>query len=95
MESLEIMHSQFINDEKRYNYPFRLVIRRHDLSGTDYETVCYLSVEHATGLVELSGGNIGWLYGEPNWDKFFKEREILKAKIDLEKAERKLKGLLK
>lgn len=60
MRSLEIMPANI--DPKK---PYRLVLRAHDLSGTDYETLCHLTEDQAREVVEVSNGSINWLYGEP------------------------------
>jgi len=69
-------------------YPWRLVIRTHDLGGTDYDTICYLSDDKAKEVYDLGKPKIDWLYGEPDWKKLSKERRIQKAKLELEEAEK-------
>lgn len=63
MKSLEIMPSGRAPEDNR---PYRLVIRTHDLSGTDYATICYLSEEAAREVAQLGRPQIGWLFGEPD-----------------------------
>lgn len=60
VRELTIMPSN-VNPEK----PYRLVLRSHDLSGTDYETLCHLDEQTAREVINLSNGSVGWLYGEP------------------------------
>lgn len=75
------------------NKPWRLVLRSHDLSGTDYETVALLDDSTADEVVKA--GTISWLFGEPDWDERHKKREIERARVLREQAdeiERKAKG---
>lgn len=43
--------------------PWVLVLRNHDLSGTDYEPIAYL--DNATAYEVVEAGAVTWLYGEP------------------------------
>jgi hypothetical protein len=71
--------------------PWRLVNRTHDLGGTDYETICYLTTDMAQNF--FYDGIADFLHGEPDWDKFYADLEVRKAKAKLKEAEEKLTHL--
>tara|TARA_B100000745_G_scaffold261271_1_gene185086 strand:+ start:108 stop:347 length:240 start_codon:yes stop_codon:yes gene_type:complete len=56
------------------NKEFELVIRYHDLGGTDYVHVAYLSESLARSVVDSS--NTTWLYGDPLLDKNRKSKSV-------------------
>ncbi len=74
-----------------FEKPWRLVVRRHDLGGTDYEHIANITTEHAI-LISREGG-VSFLMGTPDWANFYKEQEIEQAKIDLRVATDKLAAL--
>ncbi len=49
------------------DYKYVLVVRRHDLSGCDYETITRLTQEQAFQLVDNS--NVYFLFGDPRLEK--------------------------
>jgi hypothetical protein len=67
------------------NRPWALVLRSHDLSGADYETIAYLDDNTALEVVEA--GPARWLYGTPNWDDRARKRELERARVLREQAE--------
>jgi len=74
--------------------PWQLVVRTHDLGGTDYRHICNLTDDDAKLLV---GSGVSWLYGEPDWaaqrkkiEKLSIEREIEILKDQLLKLEEAL-----
>lgn len=65
----------------------RLVIRTHDLGGTDYEMIAVWPDSLVRDFIELAAqynGRIGFVYGEPDWEKRSIEAKI--AKLDKERA---------
>lgn len=68
------------------NRPWALVLRSHDLSGTDYEAVAYLADDTARDVAEA--GRISWLYGTPDWDERARLRELERARVLREEADR-------
>lgn len=68
------------------NRPWRLVLRQHDLSGTDYETIALLDDSTADEVVKA--GSISWLYGEPDWDMRHRKRELERARVLKEEAKK-------
>lgn len=66
------------------NKPWSLVLRSHDLGGTDYQTIALLDDETAREVVEA--GRVYWLYGEPDWDERFRKRQLEKARVLREEA---------
>lgn len=67
------------------NRPWRLVLRNHDLGGTDYETVALLDDETAREVVEA--GRVSWLY-TPDWDERYRLRALERARVMREEAEK-------
>ena len=70
------------------NKPWALVLRNHDLSGTDYETIALMDDATAREVVEVGSPVISWLYGEPDWDERHKKRELERARVLREEAEK-------
>lgn len=68
------------------NRPWRLVLRSHDLGGTDYETIALLDDDTASE-VERAGA-VSWLYGEPDWGDRDRKRALEKARVLREEAEK-------
>lgn len=68
------------------NKPWVLVFRSHDLSGTDYEPLVYLTDDAACEVVEISNGGISWLYGIPDWAARDRARALEKARVLREQA---------
>lgn len=66
------------------NKPWRLVLRSHDLSGTDYETLALL--DDSTAQEVVAAGPAHWLYGEPDWNERHKKRELERARVIREQA---------
>jgi len=81
--TLVIMPSGF---PESMNKPWLLVLRSHDLGGTDYEAVARLDDDHAAEIVAIS--NITWLYGEPDWDERARKRKLERARVLREEAEK-------
>lgn len=81
--SLEVMPSGLPESK---NKPWALVFRSHDLSGTDYETIAYLSDDRAQELVECR--IVSWLYGEPDWADRARKRELERARVLREEADK-------
>ena len=67
-----------------HNKPWSLVLRKHDLSGTDYETIALLDDSTAREVIEA--GAASWLYGEPDWDNRYRLRELERARVLREQA---------
>lgn len=67
------------------NRPWQLVIRTHDLAGTDYSHVAWLSDEQA--MIFERDGSVGFLYGPPDWDERARARELERARKLREEAE--------
>ena len=61
------------------NRPWALVLRQHDLSGTDYEEIAYVSDDIAKEIVEA--GQVSWLYGEPDWERRARLRDLEKVRV--------------
>lgn len=70
---------------EKLNKPWRLVLRSHDLGGTDYETVALLDDVRAEEVVKA--GTISWLFGEPDWAAREKQRQLEKARTLREEAD--------
>lgn len=68
------------------NKPWRLVLRSHDLSGTDYETIALL--DDSTAAEVERAGAVTWLFGEPDWDDRDRKRALEKARVLREEAEK-------
>ena len=68
------------------NRPWALVLRQHDMGGTDYETICYLSDDRALEVFEA--GAPYWIFGKPNWDDRAKKRALERARVLREEAEK-------
>ena len=68
------------------NRPWALVLRSHDLGGTDYETIAYMSDSIAREVVEA--GDVSWLYGAPDWNDRARRRELERARGLREEAEK-------
>lgn len=68
------------------NRPWALVLRSHDLSGTDYEILTYMDDSTAREVVEIGHPVICWLYGAPNWDERHRKRELERARVLREEA---------
>lgn len=68
------------------NKPWALVLRSHDLSGTDYETIALLDDSTAREVVEIGHPQICWLYGAPDWDERHRKRELERARVLREEA---------
>ncbi len=90
--------AEIILDYQSIQKPFRLVERTHDLSGTDYRTICRLSLEDAELLAD---SGVSYLYKKPDLEKFFAtiekmeaEKAVADAKANLEKAEEKVRGFV-
>lgn len=89
--------AEIILDYQTIQKPFKLVERTHDLSGTDYRTICRLTREDAELLAEAG---VSYLYGKPDLDKFFAtiermeaEKALADAKNNLQAAEEKVAAL--
>lgn len=65
------------------NKPWQMVIRTHDLSGTDYSHLAWLNDAQA-GICENCG--MHFLYGPPDWDKRAAARELERARVLREQA---------
>jgi hypothetical protein len=70
------------------NRPWRLILRSHDLGGTDYETIAFLTDELAEEIVDVSKYKVTWLYGPPDWDERAKKRALEKARVLREQADK-------
>ena len=70
------------------NRPWMLVFRSHDLSGTDYETIALLDDSAAREVVEIGNPGISWLYGAPDWDERSRRRELERARVLREEAQK-------
>ena len=68
------------------NRPWALILRQHDLGGTDYQTLTYLSDDTALEVVEA--GRVDWLYGIPDWDERARKLELEKARVLREEAQK-------
>lgn len=68
----------------------QLVIRHHELGGTDYNFVCWLTDEMAEELVELSNGSIQWLFGPPDFARRAKEKKLRELKQQVHDLEKEL-----
>lgn len=66
------------------NKPWKLVLRSHDLGGTNYETIALWNDEIAREVMEA--GTISWLFGTPDWNDRYKKRQLEKARIMKEEA---------
>lgn len=65
--------------------PWALILRQHDLGGTSYQTLTYLSDSLALEVIEA--GSINWLYGPPDWDERARKRALEKARVLREQAQ--------
>lgn len=88
--------AEIILDYQSIQKPFKLVERTHEMSGTDYRTICRLTFEDAELLADAG---VSYLYGKPDLQKFFAtiekmeaEKAVADAKANLEKAEEKVRG---
>jgi hypothetical protein len=68
------------------NKPWAMVLRAHDLSGTDYQTLVCLDDETAREVIEA--GRATWLYGAPDWDDRARKRALERACFLREEAEK-------
>lgn len=68
------------------NKPWALVLRSHDLSGTDYQALVFLDDETAREVIEAS--SVSWLYGEPDWDDRARKRALERARVMREEADK-------
>lgn len=59
--------------------PWLLCLRVHDLGGTDYLPLVYVSDAVAKDIIEA--GAPSWLYGEPDWAERERLKELEKARI--------------
>ena len=66
------------------NKPWSLVIRTHDLVGTEYDILCYLTDDAAQAVIEA--GAPYWLFGKPDWDDRHRLRELERARVLKETA---------
>ena len=64
--------------------PWKLVLRQHDLGGTDYETICYMTDSIALEVIEA--GAVYWIFGPPDWDERARRRALEKARVLREEA---------
>lgn len=68
------------------NRPWALVLRSHDLGGTDYQTIALLDDSTAQEVIEA--GSVYWLFGEPDWDERDRKRALERARVLREEAEK-------
>lgn len=66
------------------NKPWALVLRSHDLGGTDYEAIAYL--DDSTAQEVYDAGRATWLYGKPDWDERSRKRDLEHARLLREEA---------
>lgn len=71
------------------NRPWALVLRSHDLGGTEYQTLALMSDELAQEVVEIGGRfPIAWLYGEPDWEDRARKRDLERARVLRQEADK-------
>lgn len=68
------------------NKPWSLVLRTHDLSGTSYRGIALL--DDSTAQKVMEAGPISWLFGEPDWNERFRKRQIERARVMREEADK-------
>lgn len=70
------------------NRPWALVLRSHDLSGTEYETIALLTDETAEEVQTVSRYGIHWTYGNPDWDERERKRKLERVRVMREEADK-------
>lgn len=79
--------------EEKYNKPWSLQLRHHGSYGeTEYDTLC--RVDDNTAKQIILAGAPYWLFGEPDWNKRYKLRQLEKAR-ELEEKAKLLKDRIK
>lgn len=68
------------------NRPWVLILREHDLGGTSYSHVAYLTDEQAVAVIDA--GPPYWLYGEPDWEARAKAIALEKARALRQEADK-------
>lgn len=71
--------------EEKHDRPWQLVLRTHDLAGTDYEHVAWLTDDKARDVIEA--GAPSWLFGKPDWEQRAKARALERARVLREQAD--------
>lgn len=66
------------------NKPWALVLRSHNLGGTDYHHIAFLDDDTAKDVI--NAGSVSWLCGEPDWDERQRKRELERARVLREEA---------
>lgn len=71
--------------------PWNLVLRQHDLAGTDYHFICRLTDEQAQLIIDA--GAPRWLYGPPDWSARQRSKDAERARklrAEADEIERRL-----